>query len=97
MDSCYWGNRRQTRYRIRNARVGWAIHYRNMSYTVDGGRHWVSRDIGFPASVDAFSIDRPDSGYVVGAHGMVYRYRVVPIGYTSKGMLAAPAMLGVKP
>ena len=80
-----------------DARVGWAIRYQNMSYTVDGGRHWVSRDIRFPASVDAFSIDRPDSGYVVGAHGMVYRYRVVPIGYMSKGMLAAPSMPGVSP
>src|ERR1700682_4927034 len=80
-----------------DAKVGWAIHYQNMSYTVDGGQHWVSREIGFPASVDAFSIDRPDSGYAVGSHGMVYRYRVVPIGYTSKGMLAAPAMLGLKP
>ena len=80
-----------------DSKVGWAIHYQNMSYTVDGGQHWVSRNIGFPASVNAFSIDRPDSGYAVGAHGMVYRYRVVPVGYTSKGMLAAPAMLGLKP
>ena len=77
-----------------DARVGWAIHYQNMSYTVDGGQHWVSREIGFPAAVEAFSIVRPDSGYAVGAHGMVYRYRVVPIEYSSKGMLAAPAMLG---
>jgi photosystem II stability/assembly factor-like uncharacterized protein len=74
-------------------KVGWAIHYQSMTYTVDGGHHWVSRTIPFPASVEAFSIVRPDSGYAVGAHGMVYRYRVVPIEYTSKGMLAAPAML----
>ena len=67
--------------------------YQTMSYTVDGGQHWVSREIAFPASVEAFRIVRPDSGYAVGAHGMVYRYRVVPIEYTSKGMLAAPAML----
>ena len=74
------------------ANVGWAIHYRTMGYTVDGGQHWVTREIAFPASVEAFSLVRPDSGYAVGAHGMVYRYRVVPIDYTSKGMLAAPAM-----
>ena len=79
-----------------DAKVGWAIHYQNMTYTVDGGQHWVSREIGFPASVETFGIVRPDSGYVVGAHGMVYRYRVVPTEYTSKGMLAAPAMV-VKP
>jgi hypothetical protein len=34
----------------------------------------------------------PDRGYAVGEHGMVYRYRIVPIDYTSKGMLAAPAL-----
>jgi len=75
------------------ANVGWAIRYRQMSYTVDGGHHWLSRDIAFPASVEAFSLVRPDSGYAVGEHGMVYRYRVVPIEYTSKGMLAAPVMV----
>ena len=76
-----------------DGKIGWAIRYRKMAYTVDGGQHWLSREIAFPASVDAFSIVRPDSGYAVGAHGMVYRYRVVPIEYTSKGMLPAPAML----
>jgi hypothetical protein len=28
----------------------------------------------------------------VGEHGMVYRYRVVPVEYTTKDMLAAPIM-----
>ncbi len=73
-------------------KVGWAMHYRNMSYTVDGGQHWLSRDIAFPASVEAFTIVQPDSGYAVGGHGMVYRYRIVPGDYSSKGMLAAPEM-----
>jgi hypothetical protein len=27
-----------------------------------------------------------------GKHGMVYRYRIVPIDYTAKGMIAAPAI-----
>lgn len=75
-----------------DTKVGWAMHYQNMSYTVDGGQHWVSRTIGFPAGVEGFTIVTPSSGYAVGDHGMVYRYRVVPIDYTSKGMLAAPAM-----
>jgi len=34
----------------------------------------------------------PDRGYVVGDHGMIYRYRVVPIEYTAKGMVEAPMM-----
>lgn len=80
------------RIQFAGANVGWAMHYRNMSYTVDGGQHWLSREIAFPATVEAFTIVRPDSGYAVGAHGMVYRYRIVPIDYNSKGMLAAPAM-----
>jgi len=63
-----------------------------MTYTTDSGQHWITRDIKFPSAVEEFSIVAPDCGYVVGAHGMVYRYRVVPLDYTSKGMLAAPAM-----
>jgi photosystem II stability/assembly factor-like uncharacterized protein len=75
-----------------DGKVGWAMRYRNMSYTVDGGQHWLSREIAFPASVEGFTIVRPDRGYAVGDHGMVYRYRVVPVEYTSKGMIAAPSM-----
>ena len=72
--------------------VGWMIHYGTMGYTLDGGMHWLSRNIQFPASVNAFSLAAPDSGYAVGEHGMVYRYRIVPGGYTAKGMLPAPTM-----
>ena len=74
--------------------VGWMIRYRTMTYTTNGGQSWVSREIQFPASVEAFSLVQRDRGYAVGDHGMVYRYRVVPIEYTSKGMLGAPAMPG---
>jgi photosystem II stability/assembly factor-like uncharacterized protein len=84
------------RIEFADAKVGWAIRYQKMNYTTDGGQHWITRDIQFPTQVEEFSLVRPDSGYAVGAHGMVYRYRVVPIDYTSKGMLAAPAM-SVKP
>lgn len=72
--------------------VGWMIVYRTMTYTVDGGKHWISREIGFPATVWASSLVQRDRGYAVGEHGMVYRYRVVPVEYTSKGMLAAPML-----
>jgi len=75
-----------------DSQVGWAIRYRTMLYTVDGGHNWVSRTIMFPGSVEGFSLVSRESGYVVGDHGMVYRYRIVPIEYTSKGMLPAPAM-----
>jgi photosystem II stability/assembly factor-like uncharacterized protein len=75
-----------------DASVGWMMRYRAMMYTTDGGKSWISRDIAFPAAVDAFSLVQRDRGYAVGTHGMVYRYRIVPIDYTSPGMLAAPAM-----
>jgi photosystem II stability/assembly factor-like uncharacterized protein len=78
--------------RFTGSKVGWAMHYRDMSYTVDGGQHWVTRQIAFPAMVEEFSLVSPESGYAVGDHGMVYRYRVVPIEYTAKGMLSAPSM-----
>jgi hypothetical protein len=31
------------------------------------------------------------NGYLVGDHGMAYRYRIVPIEYNVAGMLGAPA------
>ena len=72
--------------------VGWAIAYQTMMYTTDGGQKWTSRTIAFPASVNAFTLAGKNNGYVVGDHGMVYRYHVVPISYTGKGMLDAPMM-----
>lgn len=77
-----------------DAEVGWMIRYNVMMYTTNGGKSWVSRNIPFPAPVTAFSLVQRDRGYAAGPHGMVFRYRVVPIDYTSKGMLAAPAMPG---
>jgi photosystem II stability/assembly factor-like uncharacterized protein len=61
-------------------------------YMTDGGQKWPSRKIAFPSSVNAFSLADKDNGYVVGDHGMVYRYHVVPVNYTAKGMLDAPMM-----
>lgn len=72
--------------------VGWMMRYQAMVFTTNGGKQWVSRQIGFPAPVRAFCLTRRDRGYAVGDHGMVYRYRIVPVEYTAKGMLAAPAM-----
>jgi photosystem II stability/assembly factor-like uncharacterized protein len=65
---------------------------RSCSFTSDGGEHWLSRDFRFPASVDSFSIPRRDCIYVVGDHGMVYRYRVVPAEYVAKGSIDAPLL-----
>ena len=75
--------------------VGWSCLGTTWAYTVDAGKHWTTRQIRFPAPVMAFSLPTRDQGYVVGDHGMIYRYRVVPIDYTSKGMLDAAMMPGL--
>ena len=79
--------------------VGWAVDpgygELKLSYTTDGGRKWTSREIRMPTTTRAFSFPRRDRGYVVGDHGMVFRYSVVPaaqpLGPNDK---AAPAMPG---
>ena len=38
----------------------------------------------FSYGVEAFSLPTRDRGYVVGDHGMIYRYRIVPIDYKAK-------------
>ena len=75
--------------------VGWSCLGTTWAYTVDTGKHWTTRQIRFPAPVTAFSVPTRDHGYVVGDHGMIYRYRVVPIDYASKGMLDASMMPGL--
>lgn len=73
--------------------VGWAMQYNRLSYTTDGGKRWFSREIPFPAMPNAFSLPRRDRGYVVGDHGMIYRYSVVADSApVSAKVLAAPAM-----
>jgi len=76
-------------FEFADSEVGWAARYRTVIYTSDGGRRWLSREVSFPTSVNASSLPARDRGYVTGEHGMVYRYRVVPMAYTAKGMLPA--------
>ena len=82
--------------RFADPEVGWSCELGGnagrCSYTVDGGKDWISRDFAFPASGQVFSIPRPDCICVVGIHGMIYRYREVPADYTAKGILDAPLM-----
>jgi photosystem II stability/assembly factor-like uncharacterized protein len=77
--------------------VGWMVGANDFSYTLDGGKRWNARTIDFPTAVSAFSLPAVDTGYVVGSHGMVYRYRVVPFDYTVPRMLAIPAMTALPP
>ena len=72
--------------------VGWSFHYNRLSFTTNGGTRWTSRTFAFPVSATAFSLPSRSRAYVVGDHGMIYRYSVVPIAYSVKGMIDAPMM-----
>ena len=80
------------RVKFADGHTGWTFHYNKLSYTTDGGSRWSSREFAFPARVNAFCLPSARRGYVAGQHGMIYRYRVVPIEYRAKGMMAAPMM-----
>lgn len=75
--------------------VGWSIQDKRLTYTVDGGSRWSSVVLPFPGEVSAFSLPRRNAAFAVGAHGMIYRYRVVPVAYSSAGMIASPLMPAV--
>ena len=62
-----------------------------ISYSFNGGRNFTSRPFTLPASVRAVTFPDVQHGYLVGRHAMVFRYRIVPIEYTSPGMLGAMA------
>lgn len=83
------------RIQFADPEVGWAVLYNKVSFTTDGGNRWNSRQYSFPARVNAFSLPRRDRGYVVGEHGMIYRYRIVPENYNSSGMIPAPLLSGI--
>jgi photosystem II stability/assembly factor-like uncharacterized protein len=62
-----------------------------IGYSFNGGRTFTSRPLDLPAQVTAVTFPDAQHGYVVGHNAMVYRYRIVPVEYTSQGMLAAMA------
>jgi photosystem II stability/assembly factor-like uncharacterized protein len=81
------------RIKFADPEVGWAFKWPNtVSFTHDGGGRWNSREYQFPTPVTAFSLPRRDRGYVVGSHGMIYRYHAVPIDFAVKGMIEAPRL-----
>jgi len=64
--------------RFADPEVGWALDENKLSFTTDGGRRWNSRAQRFPTQPRALSFPRRDRAYVVGDHGMVFRYSLVP-------------------
>lgn len=80
------------RVKFADTSVGWSFHYGKLSYTTTGGDRWTSRTFNFPATVYAFALPSRRRAYVVGNHGMVYRYVIVPLEYRVPNMIDAPMM-----
>jgi photosystem II stability/assembly factor-like uncharacterized protein len=74
--------------------IGWAAKYQKLLYTRDGGKTWLSSATKFPTAIEDSSLPTRERGYVVGEHGMVYRYRIVPADFEAKGILPAPVIAG---
>lgn len=78
--------------RFADPETGWVLANRHWSYTSDGGQHWGTRSVAWPADAYSFSLPRRDRGYVVGDHGMVYRYSIVPVEHTASNAIDAPVV-----
>jgi photosystem II stability/assembly factor-like uncharacterized protein len=78
--------------RFADPETGWTLQTQRWNYTMDGGRSWGSRAMSFPGGVNGFSFPRRDRGYVVGDHGMVYRYSIVPVEHTAANSIDAPVV-----
>jgi hypothetical protein len=70
--------------------LGVIIQYRKIAYSTNGGRSFSAREFPVPANVNEVVFPDAKHGYLVGEHGMIYRYRIVPADYNVKGMIPAP-------
>lgn len=81
-----------------DAQVGWSFNIGyggarpSFSFTSNGGKTWTTRQMALPGTLNAFSLPRRDRGYIVGDHGMVFRYRIVPITDVVPKSIDAPMM-----
>lgn len=76
--------------------IGWSFYVdccsTTVSFSIDAGTHWQDQRFVFPAHSSAFSFPRRDRAYIVGEHGMIYRYRIVPKSYAAANSFDASAM-----
>ncbi len=70
--------------------VAFSVNGDRVSFTADGGGRWLSREFSFPSEPKAFAAPRRDRAYVVGDHGMIYRYQVVRTTYSRPKTIDAP-------
>lgn len=81
-------------FRFADPAVGWSCYENSCSITTDGGQRWTSRAVPLPAQIQGYSVPRRDRVFVVGDHGMIYRYRIVPSNYAAKAIVDAPLVPG---
>lgn len=84
----------RARYAMGGGQLGVIIQYRKVAYSTNGGRSFSSREFPVPANVNGVSFPDSKRGYLVGEHGMIYRYHIVPADYTVKGIIPAPMVNG---
>jgi len=84
----------RARYAMGGGQLGVIIQYRKIAYSSNGGLSFSSREFPVPANVNAVAFPDAKHGYLVGEHGMIYRYHIVPVDYTAKGMIPAPMLDG---
>lgn len=87
--------------RFADPEVGWSLGNKYpslaLSYTTSGGRHWNTlAPFRLPGDPDAkqlsLSFPRRDRAYIVGPHGMICRYSIVPATYTAANAFDGPLM-----
>lgn len=90
--------------RFADPEVGWVVGASpdnsdtfRVSFSTDAGHHWtMSHNIAFPPGPRyaelKFNFPRRDRAYIIGPHGMIYRYRIVPVTYSATNTLDGPMM-----
>lgn len=72
---------------------GYDANRPSISYTTNGGKSWITRQMVLPGVPRALSVPRSDRAYLAGDHGMVFRYRVIPeTAPNPPNSFVAPAM-----
>ena len=77
-------------YAMGGGQLGVIIQNKKVAYSTNGGGNYSARELPVPANVNAVTFPDAKHGYLVGDHGMIYRYHVVPAAYSAKGMIPAP-------
>ena len=80
------------RYAMGAGKFGVIVGHNQIAYSLNSGHSYSARPFPVPAKPRAVTFPDAQHGYVVGDHGMVYRYVIVPVNYSVAGMIDAPAV-----